>query len=189
MESLFSHENFIDDFHEEAEQTIIQQGIVENMAEEMEPKKNDEVSTYAPPSDESIQEPVPPARQNDNEVSFFPFQDSNNTLFHDSGNEGEMEALYKMNIPCCIIKDKEAVHEDKKITHAENAKVLEAPAQEETISFPPPLVCYDALLYDEGSEEKENEFSNVSNPACYDIDSDIVDNIDESYMLGDVGVI
>jgi hypothetical protein len=49
-------------------------------------------------------------------------------LFHDSGNEGEMEALNKMNIPCCTIKDKEAVHEDKKITHAKNAKVLEAPA-------------------------------------------------------------
>jgi hypothetical protein len=35
--------------------------IVEDMAEEMEPKKNDEVSTYAPPSDEAIQEHVSPA--------------------------------------------------------------------------------------------------------------------------------
>jgi hypothetical protein len=61
MESLFSHENFVDDFQEEGEQTIIQQGIAEDMVEEMEPKQNDEVSTYAPPSDEVIQEPVSPA--------------------------------------------------------------------------------------------------------------------------------
>jgi hypothetical protein len=109
MESLFFHENFVDDFHEEGEQTIIQQGIAEDMAEEMEPKQNDEVSTYAPPFDEAIQEHVSPARQKDDEVSCFPFQDSNDTLFHVSESEGEMEALNKMNIPCCTIKDKEAV--------------------------------------------------------------------------------
>ena len=82
MESLFSHENFVDDFQEEGEQTIIQQGIFEDMAEEMEPKQNDEVSTYDPPSDEAIQEPVFPTRQKEDEVSCFPFQDSNDTLFH-----------------------------------------------------------------------------------------------------------
>jgi hypothetical protein len=114
MESLFSHEKFIDDFQEEGEQTIIQQGIVEDMAEEMEPKQNDEVSTYAPPSDEAIQEPVSPTQQKDDKVSCFPFQASNDTLLHVSKNEGEVEALNKMNIPCCTIKDKEAVHEDKK---------------------------------------------------------------------------
>jgi hypothetical protein len=47
--------------------------------------------------------------------------------------------------------------------HAENTKVLEAPVQEEIVSYPPPLVFYDALLYHEGNEEEENEFSNVSN--------------------------
>jgi hypothetical protein len=70
-----------------------------------------------------------------------------------------------------------------KKTHAKNTRVLEAPAQEETVSCPPPLVCDDALLYDEGNEE-ENEFSNVSNPARYDIDSDSVDNIDEFIHVG-----
>jgi hypothetical protein len=93
MESLFSRENFVDDFQEEREKTIIQQGIVEDMAEEMEPKKNVEVSTYAPPSDEVIQDLVSPARQKDDEVSFFPFQDFDDTLFHDLENEGEMEAV------------------------------------------------------------------------------------------------
>ena len=66
---------------EEGEQTIFRHGIVEDMAEEMEPKKNDEVSTCAPPSDEAIQEPFSPAQQKEDEVSCF---SSNDTLFHDS---------------------------------------------------------------------------------------------------------
>jgi len=48
-----------------------------------------------------------------------------------------MKALNEMDIPCCTIEDKEAIHEDETITHAENAKVLEAPAQEETIALLP----------------------------------------------------
>jgi hypothetical protein len=100
-------------------------------------------------------------------------------LFLDSKNEGEMKALNEMDIPCCTIEDKEAIHEDETITHAEIAKVLEAPAWEETVSFPPPLV-----FDDEGNKEEENEFSNVSNPACYVTDSDIVDNIDEFIHVG-----
>jgi hypothetical protein len=47
-------------------------------------------------------------------------------LFLDLENEGEMKALNEMDIPCCSIEDKEAIHEDETITHAENAKVLEA---------------------------------------------------------------
>jgi hypothetical protein len=31
-----------------------------------------------------------------------------------------MEALDEVDVPCCAIKDKEAVHEDETITHAEN---------------------------------------------------------------------
>jgi hypothetical protein len=126
------------------------------MAEEMEPKQTDEVSTYDPPSDEAIQESVSPARQKDDEVSCFPFQDSNDTLFHVSENEEEMEALNKMNIPCCIIKDKEAVYEDKIIMHAENTQVLKAPAQEETVSYPPPQDFDSSLLYDGGDKEEIN---------------------------------
>ena len=66
--------------------------------------------------------------------------------------------------------------------HAENTKVLEVPAQEETTSFPPPLDFDDALLCDE--EKVEDEFSNFSDPACYDTDSDIIDNIDEFIHVG-----
>jgi hypothetical protein len=94
----------------------------------------------------------------------------------------EMEALNEVDVPCCAIKDKEAIHEDEAIMHAENTKVLEAPAQEETVSYPPPLVFDDALPCDE--KEEEDEFSNLSNPACYDTDSDTVDNIDEFIHVG-----
>jgi hypothetical protein len=179
---LVSLETFVEDPQERREQVFDQQN--EDVIKEQEPKQDDEVSTCTPPSDKAIQEPVSPAQQNDNEVSCFPFQDTDDTLFLDSENEGEMKALNEMDIPCCTIEDKEAIHEDETITHAENAKVLEAPAREETVSCPPPLVFDDALLYDEGNEEEENEFSNVSNPACYDTDSDIVDNIDEFIHVG-----
>jgi hypothetical protein len=136
-ESLFSLENFIVDFQEEGEQTTDQQGIVEDTVEESEP--NDEVSTCPPLSDEAIQEPISPAQQKDDEVSCFPSQDSDDTLFHDSENEGEMEALNEVDLPCCTIKDEGATHEDKTIMHVEDTQVLEAPAQEETsiVSHPP----------------------------------------------------
>jgi hypothetical protein len=50
------------------------------------------------------------------------------------------------------------------------------------VSYPPILVFDDALPCDE--KEEEDEFSNVSNPACYDTDSDTVDNIDEFIHVG-----
>jgi hypothetical protein len=179
---LVSLETFAKDPQERRQQVFDQQN--EDMIKEKKPKQDDEVPTRAPPSDEVIREPVSPAQQSEDEVSCFPLQDFDDTLFLDSKNEGEMKSLNEMDIPCCTIEDKEAIHEDETITHAENAKVLEASAQEETVSCLPPLVFDDALLYDEGNEEEENEFSNVSNPACYDTDSDTVDNIDEFIHVG-----
>jgi hypothetical protein len=179
---LVSLETFAEDPQERREQVFYQQK--EDVIKEKKTKQDDEVPTRAPPSDEVIQEPLSLAQQSEDEVSFFPLQDSDDTLFLDLENEGEMKALNEMDIPCCTIEDEEAIHEDETITHAKNVKVLEAPAQEETVTFPPPLVFDDALLYDEGNEEEENEFSNVSNPACYDTDSDIVDNIDEFIHVG-----
>jgi hypothetical protein len=95
-----------------------------------------------------------------------------------------MEALNKVDFPCCIIKDEGAIHEDKTMMHVEDTQALRALAQEETVSYPPPQDFDDFLLYDEGDEEEVNEFSNLSNPACYDTDSDIVDNIDEFIHVG-----
>ena len=65
--------------------------------------------------------------------------------------------------------------------HAKDAQVLEAPAQKETIGFPPRLVFYGVLPYDEGNEEEANKFSR---PACYDTNNGIVDNIDEFMHVG-----
>jgi hypothetical protein len=120
---LFTHENFIDDFHDEGEQTIIQhRDCLKIWLRRLEPKQNDEVSTYAPPSDEVIQKPISPAQQKDDEVSFFPFQDFDDTLFHDSESEGEMESPNEEHLPCCTIKDEGATHEDKTVMHAKNTK-------------------------------------------------------------------
>jgi hypothetical protein len=59
IKSLVSLKNFIVDFQEEGEQTMDQHRTVEDTVEELEPKQNDEVSTYAPPSKETVYEPFP----------------------------------------------------------------------------------------------------------------------------------
>ena len=118
-ESLFTLESFIIDLQEEGEQTIDQQGIVEEIAEESEP--NNEVSTCPLPLDEAIHKPSPPAQQQDDKVSFFPFQDFDDTLFHDSESDGEMESPNEEHLPCCTTKD-------KTVMHAKYAQVLGAPA-------------------------------------------------------------
>jgi hypothetical protein len=108
MESLVTLENFIVDFQEEGEQTMDQHRTVEDTVEELEPKQNDEVSTCAPPSDEVVHKPFPPTQQKDDEVSCFPFQNFDDTLFHDSESEGEMESSNEVDIPCCTIEDEGA---------------------------------------------------------------------------------
>jgi hypothetical protein len=93
-----------------------------------------------------------------------------------------MEALDEVDIPCCAIQEKEAVHDDEAIMHAENIELLEVPVQQETVSYHPSLVSDNALPCDE--KEEVDEFSNVSNPACYDTDSDTIDNIEEFIHVG-----
>jgi hypothetical protein len=151
MESLFALENFIVDF-QEGEQTIDQHRIVEDTVEEMEPKKNDKTSTCAPPSDEVMHKPFPPAQQQDDELSFFPFQDFDDTLFHDSESEEGVDSLKEVDLPCYTTEDEGSVHEDEAMTHVEDTQVLKAPAQEETVSCPPLQDFDDFLLYDLGNE-------------------------------------
>jgi hypothetical protein len=174
---LVSHGNF-EDTQERGEQVLDQQN--EDVDEEQEPEQDDEVSTCAPPIDEVMQEPVSPVQQSEDEVSYFPLQNSNDTVLLDSKEEEEMEASDEVEVPCCEIEDEEAVHEDEETTHAENIKLLEVPAQEETVSYPPILDFDDALPCD---EEEEDEFSNLANPACYDTDTDIAD-FDEFIHVG-----
>jgi hypothetical protein len=68
--------------------------------------------------------------------------------------------------------------------HVENTKFLKVPVQGETVSYPPPLVFDNALIYDEGNEEEENEVSDVLIPSCYDEDNNFVDNFDEFIHVG-----
>jgi hypothetical protein len=167
---LVSHETFVEDAQERRKQVFSQQN--ENVIKEQEPEQeleqDDEVSTCAPPADEVMQEPVSPVQQSEDEVSHFPLQNSNNTVLLDSKEEEEMEASDEM----------EAVHEDEETTHAENTRVLEVPAQEETVSYPPLINFDDALPCNEKEEEDES-----SNPACYDTDTDIAD-FDEFIHVG-----
>jgi hypothetical protein len=137
------------------------------------------VSTYAPPTNEVMREPVSPVQQSEEEVSHFSFQDANDTVY--SEDEEEKEALNEVDGPCCAIKDKEAAHEGETMTHAENTRVLEVPAQEETVSYPPTLVFDNVVRCD---EKEEDEFLSLTNPACYDTNKDTVDNIDEFIHVG-----
>jgi hypothetical protein len=77
-ESLFTLESFIIDLQEEGEQTTDRRGIAEEIVEEPEP--NNEVSTCPLPLDEVIHKPSPPAHQQDDKVSFFPFRDFDDTV-------------------------------------------------------------------------------------------------------------
>jgi hypothetical protein len=130
LEKLVCLEVFTVDSQERREHIFNQH--IEDMVEEMEPKKNDEVSTCAPLSNKSIHEPYPPTQQQDDEVSCFPFRDVDDTLFHDLEIEGGMESLKEVDLPCCTIRDEGAVHEDETITHVRDTQVLKAPAHEET---------------------------------------------------------
>jgi hypothetical protein len=71
-------EKFAQDPQKRREQVLNHQN--EDVIKEQSPEQDDEVPAYAPPSDEAIQEPVSPAQQKEDEVSCFPFQDSNDTL-------------------------------------------------------------------------------------------------------------
>jgi hypothetical protein len=113
IESLVALENFIVDFQEEGEKTIVINQQNEDMVEELEPEQNDEVSTCAPPSDEAILEPFPPAQQEDNKVSCFPFQDFDDTLFHDLGNEEEMDEPLGILNPSCYDTNSDIVDIDE----------------------------------------------------------------------------
>ena len=96
------------------------------MVKEREPgdiKHNDEVSICAPPSDEAIHEPIPPTREEEDEVSHFPFQDFDNTLFYDSESEEEIESSGKVDPPSCTVEDVE-----ESIPFDEVIQIIEAPA-------------------------------------------------------------
>jgi hypothetical protein len=79
---LVSLETFAEDPQERREQVFDQQN--EDVTKEQEPKQDDEVSTRAPPSDEDHPRTCFSCTTKEDEVSCFPFQDSDDTLSHDS---------------------------------------------------------------------------------------------------------
>jgi hypothetical protein len=103
----------------------------------------------------SCEKPVSPVQQSKEEVSHFPFQDANDTVY--SEDEEEMEASDKVEVSCCEIEDKEAVHEDEApviIPHPDEAlqdPVNPAQDEENEVSYFDSFD--DALFYDSENEE------------------------------------
>ena len=64
--------------------------LVEDLIHEEDPHE-DEASVFAPPFDEVIQASIPPAHEENNVVSYTPFQKFNIVLFHDSESEEVLE--------------------------------------------------------------------------------------------------
>jgi hypothetical protein len=102
-----------------------------------------------------MQEPVSPIQQSEEEVSHFPFQDANDTVY--SEDEEEMEASDEVEVPCCEIEDKEAVHEDEApVIIPQPDEALQDPvnpAQDEENEVSYFDSFDDALFYDSENEE------------------------------------
>jgi hypothetical protein len=169
---LVSHGNFVEDVQGRGEQVLDQQN--EDVNEEQEPEQDDEVSTCAPPVDEALQDPVTPAKDEENEVSHFDSFDD--ALFYDSENEEEMEPLDE---PDSLYLKTEDVEED--LSSDDDIQILEALAQEglSEVHCSPFQVLNDYLPYDTKSEK----VLDVLTPPCYDTDTDIAD-FDEFIHVG-----
>jgi hypothetical protein len=79
-DSIEDNEGLVEE--QEAEEVIHQQDIDDLIHEEY--PYEDEVLVSALPFDEDIQSFVPPAHQEENMVSYNPFENFDDTLFHDS---------------------------------------------------------------------------------------------------------
>jgi hypothetical protein len=167
---LVSHETFVEDAQERRKQVFSQQN--ENVIEEQELEQNDEVSTCAPPTDEVMREPVSPVQQSEEEVSHFPFQDANDTVY--SEDEEEMEASDEVEVPCCEIEDKETVHEDEApviIPQPDEAlqdPVTPAQDEENEVSY---FDSFDDALFYDSENEEGMEPLDEPDPLCLKIEN------------------
>jgi hypothetical protein len=151
----------------------------------------DEALVSAPPSDEALQDPISPAQDEENEVSHFPFQFFDDTLFYDSEGEEVKEPLEELGPS---FSDEEKMIKEMSfgddvldpLPFDEVIQAIDAPAQQEvnTVSYFPFQDFDDALFYDLESEEVLEEPLDALNPSCYDKGSDMVDNIDEFIHVG-----
>jgi hypothetical protein len=133
----------------------------------------DEVPVITPQHDEALQDPVTPAQDEENEVSYFDSFDD--TLFYDSENEG-VEPLDEPDPLCLKTEDVEA-----DIPSDDAIQILEALAQEglSEVRFSPFQVLNGSLPYDTKSEK----VLDVLTPQCYDTHTDITD-FDEFIHVG-----
>jgi hypothetical protein len=144
------------------------------LEEEQESERDDEVSTYAPPADQALQDPVTPAQDEENEVSYFDSFDD--ALFYDSENEEGTEPLDEPDSPYLKIED---VEED--LPSDDDIQILEALGQEglSEVHCSPFQVLNGYLPHDTKSEK----VLDVLTPTCYDTDTDTVD-FDEFIHVG-----
>jgi hypothetical protein len=133
----------------------------------------DEAPVITPQLDEALQDPDTPAQDEENEVSYFSFDDA---LFYDSENEGRLEPLDE---PDPLYLETEDVEED--FPSDDDIQILEALAQEglSEVHCSPFQVLNSPLPYDTKSEK----VLDVLTPPCYDTDTDIAD-FDEFIHVG-----
>ena len=130
LERLASLEIFISKFQERWEQVIDQQHSKgkyidevfqshkeekrtthfsaknnDDIVEELEPEHSEKASICAPPFDAAIHEPFPSTQEEEDEVSHFPCQYFDETLFYDSESEGEMKSSGQVDPPCGAVED------------------------------------------------------------------------------------
>jgi hypothetical protein len=170
-----SHETFVEDAQERGKQVFSQQN--ENVNEEEESEQDNEASTCAPPTDEVMQEPASPIQQSEEEVSHFPFQDANDTVY--SEDEEGMEASNEVKVPCCEIEDKEAVHEDKApVIIPQPDEALQDPVnpaqdEENEVSY---FDSFDDTLFYDSENEEGTEPLDEPDPLCFktkDVEGDL----------------
>jgi hypothetical protein len=167
-----SHETFVEDAQERRKQVFSQQN--ENVNEEQESEQDDKASTCAPPTDEVMQEPASPIQQSEEEVSHFPFQNANDTVY--SENEEGTEPLDEPDPLCLKTKDVEG-----DLPSDDDIQILEALAQEglSEVRCSPFQVLDGSLPYDVQSEKVLDALTSP----CYDTHTDIAD-FDEFIHVG-----
>jgi hypothetical protein len=124
-----------------------------------------------------MQEPVSPIQQSEEEVSHFPFQDANDTVY--SEDEEEMEASDEVEVSCCEIEDKEAVHEDEApVIIPQPDEALQDPVnpaqdEENEVSY---FDSFDDALFYDSENEEGTEPLDEPDPLCLkteDVEGDL----------------
>jgi hypothetical protein len=127
-----------------------------------------------------------------NEVSHFPFQVFDDTLFYDSEGEKVKEPLEELG-PSFSDEGENMIKETSlgdgvldALPFDEVVQAFDAPAHQEVniVSYLPFQNFDDGLFYDLESEEVLEDPLDALNPSCCDKGSDMVDNIDEFIHVG-----